>query len=334
MHNYFSWLPVHPTKRWMRQEPRRHLEPELLDAVIHKVFGSRGVSAVSPLTDGFRNANFKVDLTGSPESVVLRLYEHDPAICRKEADLLRLVAVPEIIHAEPNGMDGLRPFMLMTFVEGISLRDLRHTSGNEPLAQAGYSVGRTLAAIGRFSFERPGWLSHGPTVTAPLLEGTDPVPRFIEQCLGDVNFQRRVPRELGERVRNLVWRWAPQLAELDTHAQLVHCDLGHRNLLVLCVDGSWQVTAVLDWEFAISGSPLADIGHFLLRHERQSMDVIEPHFISGYLDGGGSLPQDWRHLAGLLDLTALCESLTHVQLPETIIRELVDLVQNTAVSVS
>jgi hypothetical protein len=29
------------------------------------------------------------------------------------------VPVPEIIHAEPNGLDGLPPFILTGFVEGI-----------------------------------------------------------------------------------------------------------------------------------------------------------------------------------------------------------------------
>ena len=126
-----------------------------------------------------------------------------------------------------------------------------------------------------------------------------------------------------------MWDWAPQLTELDSQSQLVHGDFGHRNLLVRCTGGTWRVVAVLDWEFAISASPLADIGHFLLRHERHSMDVIEPHFVKGYLDAGGDLPDEWRHLAGLVDVTALCESLTHEQLPETIIKELVELVRRS-----
>jgi hypothetical protein len=72
--------------------------------------------------------------------------------------------------------------------------------------------------------------------------------------------------------------------------------------------------AVLDWEFAVSSSPLVDLGHFL-RYERDSRLIAEPYFSDGYLHVGGRLPQNWRQLARLLDLTALCESLTHNQLP-------------------
>lgn len=319
--------------RWMRLAPRRVLEQNQIDRIIRAAFGSHQGATISPLTDGFRNANFKIDFKDSRESVVLRLYEHDPALCRKEVDLLRLihgsVPVPQIVYAEPNGLDGLPPFMLATFIEGISLRDLRHAGDNAALAEAGYSIGSVLAAIGQFSFDRPGWLSYGPRVTAPLLEGDDVVPRFIELCLGHPNLKQRLSEELRDEVKRAVWNWAPQLAALGQQSQLVHSDFGHRNLLVRRIDGRWQVAAVLDWEFAIAGSPLADIGHFLLRHERRSMDIIEPRFIRGYLDGGGSLPQQWRRLAALLDLTALCESLTHDQLPEGVVQELIGLIGRT-----
>jgi Ser/Thr protein kinase RdoA (MazF antagonist) len=320
--------------RWTSHEPRRVLDPPQLECVIHAAFGSRQVSGISPLIDGFRNANFKIELAHPFDRVVLRLYEHDPVLCRKEIDLFRLVAgpvpVPEIIHAEPDGLDGVPPFILTSFVEGMSLRDLRQIADNDALAEAGYSVGQTLAAIGRFSFGKPGWISAGSQVTMPLLEGSDPVPRFIELCLSSANFQNRVPPEVCDRIRTLVWNWAPRLAELDSQFQLVHGDFGHRNILVQAINGRWRVAAVLDWEFAISATALADVGHFLLRHERRSMNVVEPNFVRGYLDHGGRLPEGWRSLAGLIDLTALCESLTHEQLPDTIARELAELIQRIA----
>ena len=38
-----------------------------------------------------------------------------------------LVPVPAVIHAEPYGLEGLPPFTLARYVEGISLRDLRRS---------------------------------------------------------------------------------------------------------------------------------------------------------------------------------------------------------------
>ena len=208
------------------------------------------------------------------------------------------------------------------------LRDLKRSGDTGAMAEAAYSAGETLAAIGRVTFAKPGWLGPGPAVTAPLLEGKDPTPRFVDLCLGSTNVGRRMEEDLRHRTSGLVWRWAAQLARLDEEARLVHGDFNGRNLLVQCLGGQWSVAAVLDWEFAVSGSPLGDMGNFL-RYERAAHPLAEPHFSAGYCHAGGALPRDWRRLARVLDVAAICESLTHDQLPDTAIGELVEVVRAT-----
>ena len=261
---------------------------------------------------------------------MLRIYEHDASLCQKEVDLIRLlggsVPVPEVIHAEPAGIEDLPPFALVSFVEGISFRELKRTGDREAIAQAAQSAGETLAAMGRTTFPKAGWLGPGPSVTAPLLEGADPLPRFLDLCLASSNVARRMDAALRDRSHTLIWSYAPQLSRLYDATSLVHGDFNKRNLLVRRVAGRWAVAAVLDWEFAVSGSPLADLGSFL-RYERALSPLIEPHFSAGYLRSGGALPGDWRRLARVIDLTALCESLTHDALPGGIVTELVELVR-------
>ena len=125
-----------------------------------------------------------------------------------------------------------------------------------------------------------------------------------------------------------MWSCAPLLAGLDSEVGLVHGDFNKRNLLVRETGGRWSVAAVLDWEFAVSGSPLADFGN-LLRYERAARPLVEPHFSAGYVRAGGRLPRDWRRLARWVDLLSLCESLTHDELPDDVIPELVELVRAT-----
>jgi aminoglycoside phosphotransferase (APT) family kinase protein len=323
-------VSVNPGARWSRLEPRRTLPAPVLQRIVDTAFPRRRVVEMQPLTGGLRNANFKLRLDSTPESVVLRIYEHDASLCQKEIDLLRLVGgpvpVPEVLYAEPRGCPDLPPFILMRYVEGISFRDLKRTGDTDAIAQAACSAGETLAAIGRVAFPKSGWLAPGLAVTAPLLDGENPTPRFVDRCLESANLQGRMPAELCDRTRALIWASAPQLAGLEGHAQLVHGDFNRRNLLVRRVTGRWSMAAVLDWEFAVSGSPLTDLGNFL-RYERASRPVAEPHFSAGYLRAGGTLPRDWRRLARLLGLTALCDSLTHDQLPDTVVAELVELVR-------
>lgn len=318
--------------RWRRAEPRRALPATLLERMVHAAFPRCRILDVQPLADGWRNANFRLRLDCAPELIVLRIYEHHPSICQKEVDLIRLVGasvpVPAVIHAEPQGWEDVPPFALMSHMEGMSFRELKRSGDGDAIAQAAHSAGETLAAIGRTTFSKPGWLAPGPSVAAPLLEGADPVPRFVDLCLASANLQRRMQVDLRHRLRELVWSWAPVLASLDDEARLVHGDFGKRNLLVRKIAGAWSVAAVLDWEFAVSGCPLADLGHFL-RYERASRPLVEPHFSEGYRHAGGTLPGNWRQLARLLDLTALCESLTHDELPDAVVAELVELVRAT-----
>ena len=237
------------------------------------------------------------------------------------------VPVPEVILAEPAG-NGLRPFMLQRYVEGPTLRELVGRARSEEVAEAARSAGATLAAIGLFTFANPGWLAPGPTVTDPLLPGADPMPRFVDQCVASPMLQRRVPAELLDKTQATMWSHAAALGRAADETSLVHGDFGGPNLIVRRQAGRWVVAAVLDWEFAISGSPLADVGRFL-RYERSGRPPAEPHFRAGYLEGGGRLPPEWRRLARLVDLVALCEMLTHDGLPDAAAAELVELIRAT-----
>ena len=154
------------------------------------------------------------------------------------------------------------------------------------------------------------------------------MPRFVDLCLASANLQRRMPEELRNRTHDLVWSCSSRLAALDKEPCLVHGDFSKSNLLVRLIAGRWSVAAVLDWEFAISGSPLVDFGNFL-RYERVSSPFAEPHFSRGYLNGGGTLPQDWQRLMRIVDLAALCSSLTEDELPDAVVSELVDLIRAT-----
>jgi aminoglycoside phosphotransferase (APT) family kinase protein len=322
-------LPGAPHQaRWIRLEPRRTLPVPVLERLIRLAFPRCRLLEARPFTDGLRNTNFKLRLDSSPDPIVLRMFEHDASLCQKEIDLYRLihgsVSVPELIYAQPDGFEDLPAFTLARYVDGISFLDLKRAGDSEAIAQAAFSAGETLAAIGSTSFAKPGWLGPGPAVGAPLLAGKNPTPAFVDLCLTSTILRERMPLNLRDRVSALIWSWAPALASLDNETRLVHGDFNRRNVVVRRIAGKWAVAAVLDWEFAISGSPLADVGNFL-RYERVSRPVAEPHFSNGYLHGGGALPEDWRPLARLLGLAAVCESLTHDQLPITVIAELLEL---------
>jgi Ser/Thr protein kinase RdoA (MazF antagonist) len=239
--------------------------------LVAPVVGPRPVVGVEPLAGGLRNSHFKLHVEDRAEPVVLRFYGKDPSVCRKEVALLNLVKktvpVPEVLHAEAEGIDDSGPFTVLEYCEGVTLQELWDSRKLDALRQTAASVGSALTAIGRFQFSAPGQLGDALEVKGPFVEGPDAAPKFLDSCLASPHFQLRAGPELTERVHELGWSWREQLATLDEERALVHGDFNAPNLLAREIEGKWKLVAVLDWEFGFSGSPLFDVGNFL-RYER------------------------------------------------------------------
>ncbi len=275
---------------------------------------------------------YRIRLTDSDQSLVLRLYDRDPSACALELDLMRLVRadvpVPEIIYAEPEERQGTPPFVLMEYVEGIQLRELKRRRDPAALAQAARSIGEVLARISSYRFDRPGTLGPGPTLHTHEIEST---PQIIEDCLASPTFQANVPATVAEKIRTMTRCWAERLASLGRECSLVHGDFNNRNTLVRESNGHrgrWEVAAIIDWECAFSGSPLWDVAS-ILRYERPSRPPMEPYFSQACLSAGMILPDEWRALARVADLARSCQTLSSDSVPADVIAEVLELVRAT-----
>lgn len=304
--------------------------------LIAPIFPMRRVARYDFLTGGLRNTSLRLQFESGEAPVVLRMYRQASDACRKEVAILNLVRrtvpVPEVIHLEPAGVEGSVPFVVLSFVEALTFQQLKRTGTLTAIHQASSSVGETLAAIGAYEFSKPGRLV--PTtndqleVGAPYTISTNPIPEILDRFLESAEARRRLGPALVERLLNLVWGWAPALPDFTNVGQLVHSDFGNRNILVNEVDGQWKVVAVLDWEFAFSGSPLVDVANFL-RYDTIHEPLREPHFSRSFVEHGGELPDNWRHIIRVIDLTALVECLTHDYLPDDVANEIIGLINST-----
>jgi aminoglycoside phosphotransferase (APT) family kinase protein len=312
--------------------PTRDLTPSIDDVrrLVAPAFSNETINDFEELSGGLCNKNLKVNFTRR-DAVVLRIYQRRPVVAETEIDLLRQlrgsVPVPEVFYTGSDEVSG-NPYALIEYVNGITFQELKRTDNVSAIQQASYSAGKILAAIGQHTFASSGPLLAGLKVGAPYFGGVNPAPQVLDQCLLSEDFQKRTTAGLRVSLHDFIWSWSDRLAELDGHCQLVHCDFGPRNILVREIQHQWQVVAVLDWEFAFSGSPLIDVGHFL-RYETRTRPLREPHFSAGFLEHGGKLPEDWWQLARVIDLTALCDLLTREVLSDEIVAEVLDLIHGT-----
>jgi aminoglycoside phosphotransferase (APT) family kinase protein len=311
-------------------KPARAVDVDLATRLVARALPQRRVTGIAALEGGILNSLFRLRLDDGRQ-VVLRIHEREPSACEREVELLELVRgtvpVPQVIGFERDGFEGLPPLSLLTFVEGVSGRVLKERGDPEAVGQAAYAIGRTLAAIA--THQLPGDDVLGPRRIAldPRRDGGS-LPHFIEDCLATPAARRRIGDRLADATTALAWSFAHRLAALRPERRLVHGDFHLNNILVRRAPDGWEVAAVLDWEFAAPGSPLVDVGHFL-RRERRHRPLREPHFSRGFFEGGGTLPDDWRALARVVDLADQCETLARDALPDPVAADLRGLVEAT-----
>jgi aminoglycoside phosphotransferase (APT) family kinase protein len=314
---------------WKVISPPPPLPLGTADALLESWRGGQHVTAVEPLSGGIMNWNYAVRLSASAERFVLRFYDRSPASCAKEVRILALVRddvpVPRVLHAEVNGAGGYPPFCVLEFIDGISLRELRRRDETKGVAEASYDAGRLLPRLARHRFERSGLLpadlhvQDGPFADASLEE-------VVEHFVASPLFRQRVDASLLAHIHDFVRSHADKLLGPARDISLVHGDFNSPNILVREHQGSWQVAAILDWEFALAATIFCDIGN-MLRYERPGQSRYEPHFSRGLIDGGWKPPDDWFLRARLADLPALCELLTRDDVPDVIVNELCDLIR-------
>jgi aminoglycoside phosphotransferase (APT) family kinase protein len=302
-------------ERWTRTAPVSQLGDEEAAKLLAPVLGAVRIAALVPLSGGHSNTNIRVRL--GDRSVVLRLYQRDPAQARKEAAISRLVSgrvpVPRYLHVGERASNG-QTYAVVEFVEGETLQSFAKRANESELATAGASVGGVLAAIHGFTFDAAGFFDHQLNVT-PFPGGVSNTG-FLETCFKGIAGER-VGRELADAViafakknehRSTVWNKPPRLT---------HFDFGGTNIL-LHADGT--VSGVVDWEFAAAASPAADFGNLLrppLGHKSQFVEAVE----GGYRAAGGSLPDDWRELTRLADLGAWAEFMTRLDIGQQLIED-------------
>ncbi len=310
---------------WERSYDFKQQDLEQLSELVEPVFGERRVVSAQPLSAGNINTNYKIEVEDEPEPFVLRLYERGATVCRQERELYELVhgrvPVPELLYADP---DSSQPYSLSRWVEGDGLGVALSKAGAAQADELGYSVGATLARIGSFQFERPGFFGPGLQIYQPF--GTTPqfFLGFIENCL----FQKGADARLGPALADRLWQFVrDQIGYIEAIAherRLVHSDYNATNLLMR----EGKVVAVLDWEWSHAGTPLTDIA-ILLRFSDRLPAAFEPAFLRGYAEEGGLLPPEWRRTYRLLDLMNLCEFLTRPDRGDTRNQDCLNLIKHT-----
>lgn len=295
---------------WERSKERRSVTNKEVVAITQSVFPGKDVQTFDRLENGFSNSNYRISLENDPTPFVIRLYNGKKGVATKEQNISRMITktvpVPKYIHVD-EGCDILDvPFAIVEWKNGVLLSELVKNTDESSVNSAAESVGRTLAEIHRYRFHDFGILNERLEVEESMRIDEELYLTLIRNFLDG-----KCGSYLGESFRRDLLTFcmlnSHNLSETGEKPVLVHSDYNGLNILMDIHKDKTSVSAVLDWEFAFSGSVYADIGN-ILRYEEES-SVFETTFIEGYIGAGGILKDNWRVLSRLHDLIALCDLL-------------------------
>ena len=286
----------------------RHQSPPVLDLqsirdLVSSHIRSSEIESVSLLAGGFINSNYRLWLRDGT-SLVLRISARTGDL-KKELGVLKhvygAVPVPAIMAED---FSKPYPFALIEFIEGTLLSEGLTQLDSGELAKVAVDAGTTLQAIHSFDLGQAGFFDENFVFNPAFENFGGSLYDYICSNLQTGRVRERLGEELAERALEAVRAKRDVYWSIPNCTRLVHCDYNLKNILIRRADSVWQVVGILDWEFALAGSPLVDIGNFL-RFEDELPSGFREAFIQGYLSDSNELPSNWREAARLLDLAAM-----------------------------
>jgi aminoglycoside phosphotransferase (APT) family kinase protein len=297
------------------------LVPEILREAATQISASP-LRNSAVLSGGFSTTNILLEFADGDRCVLRLSSQHERL--EIEADLLDYlsretteVPVPKVLWRAPEHFPGAVGAFAMTYIDGHLLASIEDGLSTADCRDICEQLASVAARIHQLRFTQCGLLGPGPKVTEPFASYASGTVGFIQSCLDNANLQRRAGADRCQRLHHCLAH-RPDLHEPSMTHQLCHSDFNQKNFLVRRnPNGRHQLAAVLDWEFAFSGSSVIDIGN-LLRFEHESPAVESSWFADAYRAAGGHLDKAWREQAFFADLLAQCAFLINPEeLPNT-----------------
>lgn len=280
--------------QWRRFRPEVAMDRAVVTAILREALPDAEVVGFVPMMGGLANTNVEVTLAGPPGRVVLRVYQRDPAQARKEVALANFlqgrVVAPAVLHFTPANVVTGHPCAVMEWRPGVRLETLA------PGGALAAAVGAALATIHAVPYAEYGLFGADLAVREPVDLGRGGLLAYLRTQVMEGPGRARLGGSLADRLYGLVEREGHLLETWLVKPCLVHGDFNGSNVMV----DQDRVSAVVDWEFAFSGSPATDFGNLL--RPPMNNPAFSNAVATAYLAEGGFLPADWQRVAQLADL--------------------------------
>jgi aminoglycoside phosphotransferase (APT) family kinase protein len=306
---------------WEKTSTSYQLPKDIVEKMLALAFPAKNLLFYEVIPGGCANLNIKFFFEHETVPLLLRVYLRDSNAAYREqklAQLLKNIIPVPLIYFIGN-VEG-HQFAIMEFITGITLRDLLLNGTHFDLYSVMHEVGTMLAKLTHIPFAYTGFFDKNLNVLPHTLP--DDCLTYDKECLAQEAVIMSLPSSTISNIHKALNQYAYAFPDMATK-HLVHGDFDPANILVNTMHDEWKITAILDWEFAFSGSVLWDVAN-MLRYAHKMPLEFQEGFLQGLTEQGVTLPKNWPVTVNILNLSCLLDSLTRTN-PKTHPKQCADI---------
>lgn len=288
---------------WERTFPFLKIDKSIIEDLFQGILDKKEIINVIPIDEGCRTTNYIIETDEITKRYILKIFFSTEQNYKKEIKLLTklredgIILVPKIYRVSKKESIKGREYAIYEYKQGKTIGQAIG-EGDTITEEFVRDVARYLARIHNYKFTKAGFLDEDLNLEIE-------VPSLVlwyEMFMG-VNAKKRLGKDIVDKIKIIVKQNEKILLELDKDIRLVHGDFQGTNILVK----DNRLSGILDWEFAMAGHPIADIGQFF-RYEKYFDNNLIQAFEDEYNKNSDyKLMEDWYKISKLRDLTNLIQ---------------------------
>lgn len=306
---------------WEKTQDIVTFSSEDLSSILSSLYDNNSVQC-DLLSGGCANLNYKITKQrGSFE--ILRIYVRDSDSIGIENAISNiidgLIPVPEFLQLRKANSNSIAR---LSFIEGITLRDLLLGDEEFDLYEIMYQIGDIINKIRQVKFPQAGIFDDKLNISRKI--DKEFIFNYLNDLLNNENLINSLSKNIIDKVEDNKEEIVGILSDIED-VSLVHGDFDPANVLVDRKGGSWFVSGILDWEFAHAGSYITDVANMLrYRH------LMPRGFQEGLIDSL-AVPDNWGQIVNYNNLLSLFDLLSNTcpkvqPIRQSDIKSLIDLI--------
>ncbi|OOM72491.1 homoserine kinase [Clostridium puniceum] len=288
---------------WERTFPFLKINKNIVTSLFEGILDVENIVNIIPINEGCRTTNYIIETNEQQKKYILKIFFSTEQNYKKEIKLLKrlredgTIPVPKIYKICNDRVIENREYAIYEYMEGITIGQAI-SKGYELKEEFVREVAKYLAKIHSYKFSKAGFLDEDLN----LKEELPPLALWYQKFMG-INAQKRFGKDIVDKVNRIVKDNEKILFDLDKDIRLVHGDFQGTNILIK----DNKLSGILDWEFAMAGHPLADIGQFFRYEEYFNKNLIQVFEDEYNKNSYCKLMDSWYKISKLRDLTNLIQ---------------------------